>query len=103
MHSLSNKEELLIKMPASGTYVVKNGQLKMISRNIYIHELKSREEFILQRYVPEDVVIKPGGRLVNLLFNDSAIDLETDKLYNDTSNIIKLVRQDIVAKIREDQ
>ena len=94
LHSLRNVPITVKDLPASGTYRMEQGNMIQISRSQQIADLKPGE-FIFQEYMPPGMVIKPGGRLVTLQFKGKIIDSNTDKLYNDISETITVVRNHI--------
>jgi hypothetical protein len=97
LHSLSTDNIIIERMPSSGTYKIEQGLLVLISQNVQLQKI-NKEEFVLQEYMPPAMHIKPGGRLVTLLFKRPVIDTDTNKLYNDVSEIVKIVRQNIIVQ-----
>jgi hypothetical protein len=96
LHSLSNQTVKMTKLPPSGTYIIKNGVLSNVSQNIDLLKLK-RGEFIVQEYMPPNMRIKPGGRLLTIQIQGSAIDEKTDELYNTTTELLSVVRENITT------
>jgi hypothetical protein len=98
LHSLSPQSVVIESMLPSGTYKINQGKLVMVSRNVHFNKLAA-QECIIQQYMEPGMPIKPGGRMVTILFNRPVIDINTEKLYNDISETIGLVRQQIVTQI----
>lgn len=98
LHSMNAETVSIESCPASGTYVVDGGTLKLRSRSMDVADLR-QDECIVQQYVPPQMHIKPGGRLAVLFFKRPVIDLETNKLYNDVVEIIETVKKQIITKV----
>lgn len=94
MHSTDNKSHILSTVPASGTYKVHDTALTKVSDNVDIKSLE-KGEFIIQKYVPEGMRIKPGGRLLTVYFSERIIDENTEDLYNSIKFTIKLIKNNI--------
>jgi hypothetical protein len=97
LHSLEDHPIVLEAMPPSGTYRWDETGLVLIDHGVDLSGLK-KGEFIIQDYAPNGLTIRPGDRLVTLLFPDQILDENSDKLYNDSVSLIETIRSNIITK-----
>ena len=97
VYSLGTEVDYLQNMPRSGTYTLSAGQLDYLGPEFTLDGLK-HDQFVLQQQAQNGDQIQPGAMLLRLLFNRAVIDTETDKLYNDITEIIAVIRNNIGSK-----
>ncbi|HSX47591.1 MAG TPA: ATP-grasp domain-containing protein [Patescibacteria group bacterium] len=97
LHSLSDKNYILLDSPKSGVYSFKEGNLIYLSNKNLVLTNLNKDEFIIQKFAPNGMLIKPGGRILNLLFNKSVLDKKTNKLYN-IDKLLTEVRNNVSLK-----
>jgi hypothetical protein len=97
LHSPHDEALRIDTMPQSGTYELRNDQLYYIGSNISFDGLEPGQ-FVLQEYLPPDMIVRPGGRVMTMLWKEVLIDIKTDKWYNQYLKTIQSIQDSIKYK-----